>query len=144
MVNEEQLWGAIGAVLKSWSNARARSYRELHGIPESGGTAANVQAMVFGNMGLESASGVAFTRNPSTGDKHFYGEFLLNAQGEDVVAGLRTPLELTLQARMQHGRSELSLEERMPKIFQQLVAIRDQLEKHYKDVQAGRLALRML
>ena len=131
-----QLWGAIGAVLKSWSNARARRYRELHGIPEAGGTAANVQAMVFGNMGgRESASGVAFTRNPSSGDKHFYGEFLLNAQGEDLVAGLRTPLELTLQARMQHGRSELSLEERMPKIFQQLSAIRDQLEKHYKDVQ---------
>lgn len=130
-----QLWGAIGAVFKSWTNPRAKTYRELHDIPEEGGTAANVQAMVFGNMGHDSASGVAFTRNPSNGDNHFYGEFLLNAQGEDVVAGIRTPSELTMQARMAHGNNSPSLEEKMPKVFRELMAIRDQLEKHYKDVQ---------
>jgi len=131
-----QLWGAIGAVFKSWSSSRAKTYRELHDIPESGGTAVTVQAMVFGNFsGPDSASGVAFTRNPSSGDNHFYGEFLLNAQGEDVVAGIRTPAELTMQARMAHGNSAPSLEEKMPKVFRELAAIREQLEKHYRDVQ---------
>lgn len=131
-----QLWGAIGAVFRSWSSSRAKTYRELHDIPESGGTAVTVQAMVFGNFsGPDSASGVAFTRNPSSGDNHFYGEFLLNAQGEDVVAGIRTPAELTMQARMAHGNSAPSLEEKMPKVFRELAAIREQLEKHYRDVQ---------
>src|SRR5918998_1715745 len=95
----EQLWGAIGAVFSSWMNARAVTYRRLHDIPESWGTAVNVQAMVFGNMGETSATGVAFTRNPSTGEKRLYGEFLINAQGEDVVAGIRTPQDITEKAR---------------------------------------------
>ena len=94
-IRSEQLWGAIGAVFGSWMNARAKTYRRLHNIPESWGTAVNVQAMVFGNMGDDSATGVAFTRNPSTGEKKLYGEFLINAQGEDVVAGIRTPQEIT-------------------------------------------------
>lgn len=132
-----QLWGAIGAVFKSCSSSRAKTYRELHDISEDGGSAAaTVQAMVFGNgSGPDSASGVAFTRNPSSGDNHFYGEFLLNAQGEDLVGGIRTPAELTMQARLAHGNSLPSLEEKMPKIFRELVAVREQLEKHYKDVQ---------
>jgi pyruvate,orthophosphate dikinase len=96
---EEQLWGAVGAVFGSWMNARAIKYRELHAIPASWGTAVNVQAMVFGNMGDTSATGVAFTRNPSTGEKELYGEFLINAQGEDVVAGIRTPQDITEKAR---------------------------------------------
>ena len=134
-----QLWGAIGAIFKSWTNPRAKTYRELHDIPEVGGTACNVQAMVFGNMGLDSACGVAFTRNPSNGDNHFYGEYLLNAQGEDVVAGIRTPSALTMQARMSHGHETPdSLEETMPKVFRELMAIREQLEKHYKDIQDGK------
>ena len=95
----QQLWGAIGAVFGSWMNQRAITYRRLHAIPESWGTAVNVQAMVFGNMGETSATGVAFTRNPSTGEKKLYGEFLINAQGEDVVAGIRTPQEITEAAR---------------------------------------------
>ena len=97
----EQLWGAIGAVFGSWMNQRAITYRRLHDIPESWGTAVNVQAMVFGNMGETSATGVAFTRNPSTGEKQLYGEFLINAQGEDVVAGIRTPQEITEAARQE-------------------------------------------
>ena len=96
----EQLWGAIGAVFRSWQSARARTYRRLHNISEDWGTAVNVQAMVFGNRGETSATGVAFTRNPSTGAKELYGEFLVNAQGEDVVAGIRTPLSITEQARL--------------------------------------------
>ena len=100
---EKQLWGAIGAVFSSWMNARAITYRRLHNIPESWGTAVSVQAMVFGNMGDRSATGVAFTRNPSTGEKKLYGEFLVNAQGEDVVAGIRTPQNITEEARIAAG-----------------------------------------
>ena len=108
----EQLWGAIGAVFGSWMNARAITYRRLHDIPESWGTAVNVQAMVFGNMGDTSATGVAFTRNPSTGEKRLYGEFLINAQGEDVVAGIRTPQEITEAARKEAGSDKPSMETR--------------------------------
>ena len=108
----EQLWGAIGAVFGSWMNERAITYRRLHNIPESWGTAVNVQAMVFGNMGETSATGVAFTRNPSTGEKQLYGEFLINAQGEDVVAGIRTPQEITEIARKEAGSDKPSMEKR--------------------------------
>src|ERR671936_2343259 len=108
---EQQLWGAIGAVLGSWMNQRAITYRRLHHIPESWGTAVNVQAMVFGNMGETSATGVAFTRNPSTGEKELYGEFLLNAQGEDVVPGIRPPQEITEIARRESGSDKPSLEQ---------------------------------
>ena len=114
-------------------NARAITYRRLNNIPASWGTAVNVQAMVFGNMGTDCATGVAFTRNPSTGENSFYGEFLINAQGEDVVAGIRTPLPLTRAAR-QDGDGE-SMEEAMPDVFAQLDAVRNQLEKHYSDMQ---------
>ena len=107
-----QLWGAIGAVFGSWMNQRAITYRRLHDIPESWGTAVNVQAMVFGNMGETSATGVAFTRNPSTGEKKLYGEFLINAQGEDVVAGIRTPQEITEAARIDARSDKPSMEER--------------------------------
>ncbi len=110
----EQLWGAIGAVFGSWMNQRAITYRRLHGIPESWGTAVNVQAMVFGNMGDTSATGVAFTRNPSTGEKKLYGEFLINAQGEDVVAGIRTPQEITEAARKEAGSDKPSMEKALP------------------------------
>ena len=128
-----QLWGAVGAVFNSWMNARAITYRRLNSIPASWGTAVNVQAMVFGNMGTDCATGVAFTRNPSTGENSFYGEFLINAQGEDVVAGIRTPLPLTRAAR-QDGDGE-SMEEAMPDVFAQLDVVRRQLEKHYADMQ---------
>ncbi|MEL7049836.1 MAG: PEP/pyruvate-binding domain-containing protein, partial [Pseudomonadota bacterium] len=131
----EQLWGAIGAVFGSWRNARADTYRRLHDIPESWGTAVNVQAMVFGNLGETSATGVAFTRNPSTGDKEIYGEFLLNAQGEDVVAGIRTPQPLTERARIEAGETEPSLEAAMPETFEELKAIFGTLETHYRDMQ---------
>jgi pyruvate,orthophosphate dikinase len=131
----EQLWGAIGAVFGSWRNARAETYRRLHNIPESWGTAVNIQAMVFGNMGENSATGVAFTRNPSTGDNAYYGEFLINAQGEDVVAGIRTPQPLTNRAREAMGETAPSLEEAMPEAFAELAAIFDKLEKHYRDMQ---------
>ncbi|MCW5680093.1 MAG: pyruvate, phosphate dikinase [Xanthobacteraceae bacterium] len=131
----EQLWGAIGAVFGSWMNARAVTYRRLHNIPESWGTAVNVQAMVFGNMGEDSATGVAFTRNPSTGAKEFYGEFLVNAQGEDVVAGIRTPQNLTEDARKAAGSDKPSLEALMPKTFAELEKIYRTLEKHYADMQ---------
>ena len=131
----EQLWGGIGAVFSSWMNARAITYRKLHGIPESWGTAVNVQAMVFGNRGENSATGVAFTRNPSTGEKQLYGEFLLNAQGEDVVAGIRTPQSLTRAARLASGADKPSLEEAMPEIFAEFRAICDRLERHYRDMQ---------
>ncbi len=131
----EQLWGAIGAVFGSWMNQRAITYRRLHSIPESWGTAVNVQAMVFGNMGDTSATGVAFTRNPSTGEKRLYGEFLINAQGEDVVAGIRTPQEITEAARAESGSRKPSLEHAMPKTFAELMRICDRLEKHYRDVQ---------
>ena len=132
---QEQLWGAIGAVFSSWMNPRAVTYRRLHDIPESWGTAVNVQAMVFGNMGETSATGVAFTRNPSIGEKALYGEFLVNAQGEDVVAGIRTPQNITEAARIQAGSDKPSLEKVMPEAFASFVAISDKLEKHYRDMQ---------
>ena len=119
----EQLWGAVGAVFGSWHGARAIRYREIEGIPHSWGTAVNVQAMVYGNMGDDSASGVAFTRNPSTGEKKLYGEYLINAQGEDVVAGIRTP------------QSVARLKRKMPSIYAQFAKICAQLERHYKDMQ---------
>lgn len=131
----EQLWGAISAVFSSWMNNRAITYRRLHDIPESWGTAVNVQAMVFGNMGETSATGVAFTRNPSTGEKMLYGEFLVNAQGEDVVAGIRTPQNITEAARIAAGSDRPSLQKLMPDAFQSFVAISDSLEKHYRDMQ---------
>ncbi|MER8841281.1 pyruvate, phosphate dikinase [Mesorhizobium sp. M0913] len=131
----QQLWGAIGAVFSSWMNNRAITYRRLHDIPESWGTAVNVQAMVFGNMGDTSATGVAFTRNPSTGEKQLYGEFLVNAQGEDVVAGIRTPQNITEVARIAAGSDKPSLQKLMPDAFQAFVSISDRLEKHYRDMQ---------
>jgi pyruvate,orthophosphate dikinase len=130
-----QLWGAIGAVFGSWMNQRAKTYRRLHSIPESWGTAVNVQAMVFGNMGDTSATGVAFTRNPSTGERRLYGEFLINAQGEDVVAGIRTPQEITEAARKESGSDKPSMETAMPKAFAELNRIYNKLEKHYRDMQ---------
>jgi pyruvate,orthophosphate dikinase len=130
-----QLWGAIGAVFGSWMNQRAITYRRLHAIPESWGTAVNVQAMVFGNMGETSATGVAFTRNPSTGEKKLYGEFLINAQGEDVVAGIRTPQEITEEARKESGSKKPSMESAMPQAFAELKRIHAALEKHYRDMQ---------
>src|SRR5919201_4699427 len=132
---EQQLWGAIGAVLGSWMNQRAITYRRLHHIPESWGTAVNVQAMVFGNMGETSATGVAFTRNPSTGEKELYGEFLINAQGEDVVAGIRTPQEISEGARVAANSDKPSMETAMPEAFAELVRIYKRLERHYRDVQ---------
>jgi pyruvate,orthophosphate dikinase len=131
----DQLWGAIGAVFSSWMNARAVTYRRLHDIPESWGTAVNVQAMVFGNMGDTSATGVAFTRNPSTGESKLYGEFLINAQGEDVVAGIRTPQDITDDARKESGSDKPSMETAMPDAFQELTRIYTLLEKHYRDMQ---------
>ncbi|MDE1172545.1 MAG: pyruvate, phosphate dikinase [Parvibaculaceae bacterium] len=130
-----QLWGAIGAVFGSWRNARAETYRRLHNIPESWGTAVNVQAMVFGNMGDTSATGVAFTRNPSTGEFALYGEFLVNAQGEDVVAGIRTPQSLTEISRIAAKDTKPSMEKALPEVFAELVAVFDRLEKHYRDMQ---------
>ena len=132
---KEQLWGAIGAVFGSWMNARANKYRELHNIPASWGTAVNVQAMVFGNLGETSATGVAFTRNPSTGEKALYGEFLINAQGEDVVAGIRTPQDITEAARIAAGSDKPSLEKAMPEAYAEFIRICGLLEGHYRDVQ---------
>ena len=132
---QAQLWGAIGAVFGSWMNPRAITYRRLHGIPESWGTAVNVQAMVFGNMGETSATGVAFTRNPSTGEKKLYGEFLINAQGEDVVAGIRTPQEITEAARQEAGSDKPSMEAALPQAFAELKRIYAALERHYRDMQ---------
>ncbi|MBS0560478.1 MAG: pyruvate, phosphate dikinase [Proteobacteria bacterium] len=129
---EEQLWGAIGAVFGSWMNHRAITYRKLHDIPEAWGTAVNVQAMVFGNMGNDCATGVCFTRDPSTGENVFYGEYLVNAQGEDVVAGIRTPQPMS-KARAKPG--EVSMEEAMPAAYAELLAVRERLEQHYKDMQ---------
>ncbi|MGU3574722.1 pyruvate, phosphate dikinase [Brucellaceae bacterium C25G] len=131
----EQLSGAVGAVFSSWMNARAITYRRLHSIPESWGTAVNVQAMVFGNMGESSATGVAFTRNPSTGEKKLYGEFLVNAQGEDVVAGIRTPQNITEEARIAAGSDKPSLEKVMPEAFADFIAVANTLEQHYRDMQ---------
>jgi pyruvate,orthophosphate dikinase len=131
----EQLWGAIGAVFGSWMTPRAQTYRRLHEIPGDWGTAVNVQAMVFGNMGDSSATGVAFTRNPSTGEKALYGEFLVNAQGEDVVAGIRTPQDITEKARIEAGSTKPSLEQLMPEAFAEFQTYCDRLEEHYRDMQ---------
>ncbi|MCC0030950.1 MAG: pyruvate, phosphate dikinase [Brucellaceae bacterium] len=133
--HREQLWGAIKAVFSSWMSPRAIKYRELHGLPASWGTAVNVQAMVFGNMGDDSATGVAFTRNPSTGENALYGEYLLNAQGEDVVAGIRTPQAITEAARIAGGSDKPSLEKQMPQAFDQFQAFARKLEAHYRDMQ---------
>ena len=130
-----QLWGAVGAVFESWMNDRAKFYRRMHDIPESWGTAVNVQSMVFGNMGETSATGVAFTRNPSTGDNRLYGEFLINAQGEDVVAGIRTPQALTKAAREEMGETAPSMEEAMPAVFAEFKSVVERLERHYRDMQ---------
>ena len=131
----EQLWGAIEAVFASWMNDRATIYRQLNDIPASWGTAVNVQSMVFGNMGQTSATGVAFTRNPSTGVKELYGEYLINAQGEDVVAGIRTPQSITISGKDQLGSELPSMEETMPEVFVELTKIYQRLEAHYKDMQ---------
>ena len=131
----DQLWGAISAVFNSWMNARAITYRQLHDIPADWGTAVNVQAMVFGNMGETSATGVAFTRNPSTGENALYGEFLVNAQGEDVVAGIRTPQDLTEAARIMSGSQAPSLEALMPEAFSEFRDIAERLESHYREMQ---------
>ena len=131
----KQLWGAIGAVFGSWRIERAKIYRKLNNIPEQWGTAVNVQAMVFGNMGETSATGVAFTRNPSTGENEYYGEYLINAQGEDVVAGIRTPQNLTKAARIEAGSDAPSMEESLPDVYVQLADVFEKLEKHYRDMQ---------
>ncbi|MBX4887768.1 MULTISPECIES: pyruvate, phosphate dikinase [Rhizobium] len=132
---EIQLWGAVGAVFSSWKSARAVTYRQLHNIPEGWGTAVNIQAMVFGNLGNSSATGVAFTRNPSTGEKALYGEFLVNAQGEDVVAGIRTPHSITEEGRLSSGSDKPSMEKLMPEAFHELSRICTELEVHYRDMQ---------
>ena len=129
----QQLWGAIGAVFRSWNNERARVYRRLNRIPDTLGTAVNVQAMVFGNLGERSGTGVAFTRDPATGENRFYGEYLLNAQGEDVVAGIRTPQPITVAQKS--DPSQVALEEAMPGVYRQLVEVRELLERHYRDMQ---------
>ncbi len=132
---KEQLWGAIGAVFGSWCIPRAVTYRKLHDIPEAWGTAVNVQSMVFGNMGEDCATGVAFTRDPSTGENAFYGEYLINAQGEDVVAGIRTPQRLTVRGKEATGSKKPAMEETMPELFAELERVRGQLETHYRDMQ---------
>ncbi|MEI8395270.1 MAG: pyruvate, phosphate dikinase [Rhodospirillaceae bacterium] len=132
---KEQLWGAIGAVFGSWMNPRAITYRRLHDLPADWGTAVNIQAMVFGNMGADCATGVAFTRNPSTGENAFYGEYLVNAQGEDVVAGIRTPQHLTISGKLANHCDLPAMEEVMPDLFRQLNDVRLKLEDHYKDMQ---------
>lgn len=131
----QQLWGGIGAVFASWNGKRAISYRRIENIPDEWGTAVNVQVMVFGNMGSDSATGVAFTRNPGNGDSHFYGEYLMNAQGEDVVAGIRTPAPINSFSQSAHNKDLVTLEKGMPKIYQELFAIQKRLEKHYRDMQ---------
>ena len=132
---KDQLWGAVSAVFGSWQTPRAVTYRRLHDIPEEWGTAVNIQAMVFGNMGDDCATGVAFTRDPSTGENAFYGEYLVNAQGEDVVAGIRTPQQLTIAGKEAQSSRLPAMEETMPGVFRQLVDIREILEKHYRDMQ---------
>ena len=132
---EAQLWGGIGAVFKSWNGKRAIAYRRIEGIPDDWGTAVNVQAMVFGNMGETSATGVAFSRNPATGEHKFYGEWLINAQGEDVVAGIRTPNPLNKATKNEQNKHMKSLEEAMPAVYKQLDGIQKKLEKHYHDMQ---------
>ena len=131
----DQLWGAIGAVFGSWRSHRANTYRKLHNIPEDWGTAVNVQAMVFGNRGETSATGVAFTRDPATGEKVLYGEFLVNAQGEDVVAGIRTPQPIAKIVRERSKSKKPSMEEVMPAAYAELKAIGERLEAHYRDMQ---------
>ncbi|MFQ5707007.1 MAG: pyruvate, phosphate dikinase [bacterium] len=131
----EQLWGGIAAVFQSWNGKRAVSYRRIEGIPDDWGTAVNVQSMVFGNTGDRSATGVAFTRDPATGENYFYGEWLINAQGEDVVAGIRTPYALNLRSKQDNNRQFPSLEEVMPEVYQELKTVRDRLEAHYRDMQ---------
>ncbi len=130
---DEQLWKAIGAVFNSWHNERAETYRKLNNIPATWGTAVNVQAMVFGNLGDDSGTGVAFTRNPATGENAFYGEYLMKAQGEDVVAGIRTPQSINLKNKLDQGA--LSLEEEMPALYGELEKVRSALERHYADMQ---------
>ena len=130
-----QLWEAVGAVMRSWQTPRAQTYRRLHDIPEEWGTAVNVQAMVFGNMGDDCATGVAFTRNPSTGENALYGEYLANAQGEDVVAGIRTPQSLTIADAEARGSELPAMERAMPEAFARLVEMRDRLERHFRDMQ---------
>jgi pyruvate,orthophosphate dikinase len=132
---KEQLWAGIGAVFGSWMVDRAIFYRKLNDIDDSWGTAVNVQAMVFGNMGNDCATGVCFTRNPSTGENYFYGEFLVNAQGEDVVAGIRTPQQLNEQGKAAVNSNLPTMEEVMPGVYKQLDDIRIKLEDHYKDMQ---------
>ena len=131
----DQLWGAIGAVFGSWQSERAKVYRRLNDIPGDWGTAVNVQAMVFGNLGETSATGVAFTRDPSTGERAYYGEYLINAQGEDVVAGIRTPQYLTRAAREKAGAKAASMEEALPEVYGQLAQVFETLERHYRDMQ---------
>ena len=131
----KQLWGAISAVFNSWMNQRAITYRKLNDIPQSWGTAVNVQAMVFGNMAEDCCTGVAFTRNPSTGENSYYGEYLINAQGEYVVAGIRTPQNLTIKEKEEQNSDALSMEESIPQIYQELVSIFEKLEAHYLDMQ---------
>jgi len=133
--HNQQLWGGIYAVFASWNGKRAVSYRRIEHIPDDWGTAVNVQAMVFGNLGQSSATGVAFTRNPATGDNHFYGEWLINAQGEDVVAGIRTPSPLNEATKSEQNKHLPSLQNTMPKVYRELDAIRIKLEKHYRDMQ---------
>jgi pyruvate,orthophosphate dikinase len=130
-----QLWGGIGAVFESWNGKRAVSYRRIECIPDEWGTAVNVQAMVFGNMGKDSATGVGFTRNPGNGENKFYGEYLINAQGEDVVAGIRTPAPVNEYSKSEHNRDMVTLEKAMPAIYKKLDAYQKRLEKHYKDMQ---------
>jgi pyruvate,orthophosphate dikinase len=132
---KEQLWGGIGAVFASWNGKRALSYRRIENLPDDWGTAVNVQSMVFGNTGDNSATGVAFTRNPATGDINLYGEWLINAQGEDVVAGIRTPYAINEHSKHDSNRDLPTLEKLMPKLYKELIAIRNKLEKHYKDMQ---------
>ncbi|MBM3249572.1 MAG: pyruvate, phosphate dikinase [Candidatus Omnitrophica bacterium] len=131
----EQLWGGIGAVFSSWQGKRAVSYRRIESIPDEWGTAVNVQTMVFGNMGNDSGTGVAFTRNPGNGENKFYGEYLINAQGEDVVAGIRTPAPINEYSKSEHNEEMLTLEKAMPRIYQELYGIQKRLEKHYHDMQ---------
>ena len=132
---QDQLWGAIGAVFGSWMNQRAITYRSLHDIPDAWGTAVNIQSMVFGNMGEDCATGVCFSRDPSTGENAFYGEYLVNAQGEDVVAGIRTPQQITIVGKEAQSSDLLAMEECMPDMYTELVAVRNRLEQHYRDMQ---------
>ncbi|OSM02353.1 pyruvate, phosphate dikinase [Magnetofaba australis] len=132
---EDQLWGAIGAVFNSWNIPRAIVYRKLNDIPEEWGTAVNVQSMVFGNMGEDCATGVAFTRDPSTGENRFYGEYLVNAQGEDVVAGIRTPHQVTIEGKNRQDSDLAAMEEELPELYKELYAVQQRLEKHYSDMQ---------